>query len=76
MLQEQLALNTQVAGEGDRAAVGGFDGIMLGDGQVVAEVIGGVDPLIVVGVGPRIGEVRFDLGVAQLIALSPRAAPV
>src|SRR3990170_3481517 len=61
-----IAVNTQVAGEGDSAAVGGFDGITLGDRQVVAEVIGGVDRFIVVGVGPVIREVGFDFGVAQL----------
>lgn len=61
-----VAVNTQVPGEGDSAAVGRFDGIMLGDGQVIAEVIGGVDRFVVVGVGPIIREVGFDFGVAQL----------
>src|ERR1019366_6715061 len=47
-----IAVNAQVADEGDRAAVGGLDRIMLGNGQVVAEVIGGIDRFVVVSVGP------------------------
>jgi hypothetical protein len=61
-----VAVNTQVAGEGDGAAVRRFHGIALGDGQVIAEVIGVVDGFIVVGICPLIGEVRFDFGVTEL----------
>ena len=69
---DDITVNTQVAGESDFAAVGGLDRIMLGYRQVIAEVIGRVDRLIVVGVGPLIREVRFNLGVAQL---AERALP-
>ena len=61
-----VAVDAEIADEGDDAAVGGFGGIVLGDGQVVAEVIGVVDRFVVVDVGPRVGEVGFDLGVAEL----------
>src|SRR5437868_4535435 len=62
----RVAVKPEVAGEGDNAAIGRLDRIVLRDGEVVAEVIRGVDRLAVVRVCARIGEVRLDLRVAEL----------
>ena len=61
-----ISVDAQIADKGDGSAVGRFDGILLGDRQVVAEMMGGVDRFTVVGIGPLIGEVRFDFRVAEL----------
>jgi hypothetical protein len=45
---------------------------MLSDRQVVAQVIGVVDRFVIVSVSPRIREVGFNFGVAQL---AKRALP-
>jgi hypothetical protein len=48
-----VAVNPQIADEGHGAPVGRLGGIVLGDGQVVAEVIGVVDRFIPIDVGSR-----------------------
>src|SRR5690349_1383853 len=61
-----IAVDAEVTGKGNGAAVRRFDRIVLRYRQVVAEMIRGVDRLLVVDVRPLIGEVGFDLGVAEL----------
>jgi hypothetical protein len=61
-----VAVDAQIPGKNYRAAVRRLDRIALGDREVVAEVVGLVDRLVVVDVGALVGEVRFHLRVGEL----------
>ena len=50
---DRVAVDAEIAGERDHTAVGRLDRIILRRGEVVAEVIGGIDRLLVVGVCQR-----------------------
>ncbi len=69
--QDRVAVNAEIADEGNGAAIGGLRGVVLGNRQVVAQVIGMIDDRVLIGIGSSVGKIRFDFGIAELAECVP-----
>src|ERR1041384_6414040 len=61
-----VSVDAEITDKRDLSAVGGFCGVVLSNRQVVAEMIGGIDRILLIYVGSSISKICFDFGIAKL----------